>query len=130
ADPSRWGANAVAITDPGTVLQQAAQRESFRDVFINPADIGGRYSALSLFGLVPAALMGVDLEALLADARAMSDACRQGGASSNPGLALGALMAAGAQRGRDKVTLLVPPRLGSLGLWVEQLVAESTGKQG
>jgi transaldolase / glucose-6-phosphate isomerase len=130
AEAARWGGNAVAITDPDTVLQAQAQRESFRDVFVNPPDIGGRYSALSLFGLVPAALMGVDLDALLGDARAMANECRQPSAAGNPGLALGALMAAGAQQGRDKLTLLVPPRLASLGLWVEQLVAESTGKQG
>jgi len=130
AEAARWGPNAVAITDPDTVLQAQAQRESFRDVFVNPPDIGGRYSALSLFGLVPAALMGVNLDAFLGEARAMADACRQPGAATNPGLALGALMAAGAQKGRDKLTLLVPPALASLGLWVEQLVAESTGKQG
>jgi len=130
ADAARWGPNVIAITDPGTVLEAQARRESFRDLFINPPDIGGRYSALSLFGLVPAALMGVDLDTLLGDARAMVDACRQLRAAANPGLALGALMAAGAQNGRDKLTLLVPPQLASLGLWVEQLVAESTGKQG
>ena len=127
---ARWGGNVIAITDPDTALHAQAQRESFRDVFVNPPDIGGRYSALSLFGLVPAALMGVDLDALLEDARAMADACRQPGAAANPGIALGALMATGAQQGRDKLTLLVPRRLESLGLWVEQLVAESTGKQG
>jgi glucose-6-phosphate isomerase len=130
AEAARWGGNVIAITDPDTVLEQQARREAFRDIFVNPADIGGRYSALSLFGLVPAALMGVNLESLIADARTMADACRQPGAATNPGLALGALMAAGAQQGRDKLTLLVPPRLASLGLWVEQLVAESTGKQG
>ena len=130
AEAARWGPNVIAITDPGTVLEAQARRESFREVFINPPDIGGRYSALSLFGLVPAALMGVNLDTLLGDARAMVDACRQPRAAANPGLALGALMAAGAQKGRDKLTLLVPPQLASLGLWVEQLVAESTGKQG
>ena len=130
AEAARWGGNAVAITDPDTVLQGQATRESFRDVFVNPPDIGGRYSALSLFGLVPAALMGVNLDTLLGHARDMADACRRPGSAANPGLALGALMAASAQQGRDKLTLLVPPRLASLGLWVEQLVAESTGKQG
>jgi len=130
ADPARWGANAVAITDPETRLHSQAREQAFREVFLNPADIGGRYSALSLFGFVPLALMGADLDALLAGARAMETACRASGAAGNPGLALGAFMAAGAEHGRDKLTLLLPPRLASLGLWVEQLVAESTGKHG
>ncbi len=104
--------------------------EGFRDVFVNPADIGGRYSALSLFGMVPAALMGLDLERLLSGARAMEEACRIERAADNPGLALGALMGAGAHAGRDKLTLWVAPQLQSFGLWVEQLVAESTGKHG
>ncbi len=130
AGVTAWGTRFVAITDPGTDLHRRAQAQSFRDVFVNPADIGGRYSALSFFGMVPAALLGVDLEALLAAARAMENACRSTTVADNPGLALGAFMAAGALAGRDKLTLLVPDRLASFGLWVEQLVAESTGKQG
>jgi glucose-6-phosphate isomerase len=125
-----WGSRFVAITDENTALHQRALAEKFRDLFVNPADIGGRYSALSFFGLVPAALMGADIDRLLAGARAMADACRAPDPRANPGLALGAVMAAGAQAGRDKFTLVVPPRLESFGLWVEQLVAESTGKQG
>jgi glucose-6-phosphate isomerase len=125
-----WGSRFVAITDENTALHQRALAEKFRDIFVNPADIGGRYSALSFFGLVPAALMGADVDRLLAGARAMADACRAADPRANPGLALGAVMAAGAQSGRDKLTLVVPPRLESFGLWVEQLVAESTGKQG
>ena len=123
------GSRFVAITDENTTLHTRAVSERFRDVFVNPSDIGGRYSALSFFGMVPAALMGADLDALVASASAMDAACRHRGAD-NPGLALGAFMAAGAQNGRDKLTLLVPRRLRSFGLWVEQLVAESTGKHG
>jgi glucose-6-phosphate isomerase len=120
----------VAITDENTALHARALDSGFRETFVNPADIGGRYSALSFFGLVPAALMGIDVEALVVSARAMSDACRDTDPRRNPGLALGALMAAGARAGRDKLTLVLPPRLRRFGLWVEQLVAESTGKQG
>jgi transaldolase/glucose-6-phosphate isomerase len=125
-----WGLRFVAITDENTALHKRALAEQFRDIFINPADIGGRYSALSYFGLVPAALMGTDVDQLLAGARAMADASRAADPRSNPGLALGALMGAAALAGRDKLTLVVPPRLAAFGLWVEQLVAESTGKQG
>lgn len=125
-----WGTRFVAITDEDTALHRRAAAETFRDVFVNPADIGGRYSALSLFGMVPAALMGIDLDALLAGARAMEAACRTPRAKDNPGLALGAFIGAGVLAGRDKLTLQLPPELQSFGLWVEQLVAESTGKQG
>ncbi len=124
------GSRFVAITDAGTQLETRARAESFRDVFINPANIGGRFSALSLFGLVPAAAMGHDLRALLAPAGAMAERCHETNPAANPGLALGALMAAGALAGCDKLTLLLPPSLESLGLWIEQLVAESTGKAG
>ena len=125
-----WGPRFLAITDEDTPFHHRAIAERFREIFVNPADIGGRFSALSFFGLVPAALMGADVDALVRGAREMEAACRQVSARANPGLALGALMAAGAQVGRDKVTLLLPDRLQSFGLWVEQLVAESTGKQG
>ena len=125
-----WGSRFIAITDEGTALHQRALANHFRDIFINPSDIGGRYSALSLFGLVPAALMGQPIAPMLTHARAMAEACRLADPRSNPGLALGAMLATAAQAGRDKLTLVVPPRLASFGLWVEQLVAESTGKQG
>ena len=125
-----WGSRAIAITDAGSSLHTRAVAERWRDVFVNPSDIGGRYSALSFFGLVPAALMGADLDGLVRRAHAMADACRQPLAADNPGLQLGAFMAAGEKVGRDKLTLLAPDRLASLGLWVEQLVAESTGKAG
>lgn len=125
-----WGSRAVAITDEGSSLHQRATAERYRDLFINPSDIGGRYSALSFFGLVPAALIGADLAGLISRARPMETACRATAVLENPGLALGALMAAGAQAGRDKLTLALPDRLQAMGLWIEQLVAESTGKNG
>jgi glucose-6-phosphate isomerase len=125
-----WGRRVIAITDEGSSLHARATAECYRDVFINPSDIGGRYSALSFFGLVPAALMGADLQELVRRAREMEAACRIPAARDNPGLALGALMAAGERAGRDKLTLRLPDRIASLGLWVEQLVAESTGKSG
>ena len=127
---AEWGSRFVAITDEGTPAHQRAQAERFREIFVNPSDIGGRYSALSFFGLVPAALMGIDIERMLAGASRMADACRASDPQTNPGLALGAFMGAAAHAGRDKLTLLAPDRLESFGLWVEQLVAESTGKQG
>jgi len=128
AGHTQWASRFVAITDEGTGLHRSATADGFRDVFVNPSDIGGRYSALSLFGMVPAALMGLDLDRLLAGARAMESACRIAQSRDNPGLALGAVMNAGFERGRDKMTLLLPKRLESFGLWIEQLVAESTGK--
>ncbi|HUF47266.1 MAG TPA: hypothetical protein VMM93_05560 [Vicinamibacterales bacterium] len=123
------GDHFVAITDPGSPLVELAADRGYRRVFENPADIGGRYSVLSYFGLIPAALLGLDLRRLLADAVDMADACTADTAD-NPGLALGAFMAAQALAGRDKLTLLLPPRLAPLGVWIEQLVAESTGKRG
>jgi hypothetical protein len=128
AGHAQWGSRLVAITDEDTVLHRSAVADGFREVFVNPSDIGGRYSALSLFGMVPAALMGLDLDRLLAGARTMESACRIAESRENPGLALGAVMAAGFEARRDKLTLLLPKRLESFGLWVEQLVAESTGK--
>jgi glucose-6-phosphate isomerase len=127
-EPS-WASRFIAITDEGTDLHQRATRDGFREIFVNPSDIGGRYSALSLFGMVPAALMGADVEGILAQARQMEAACRGTDVRTNPGLALGAFMAAGAEAGRDKLSLMLAPPLSSLGLWIEQLVAESTGKQ-
>ena len=124
------GSHFVAITDANTALHRGAIEQRFRDVFVNPADIGGRYSALSFFGLVPAALMGLDIDALVSSAHTMAEACRLDDPRHNPGLALGAAMAAAAMTGRDKLTLGLPPRLARFGLWIEQLVAESTGKQG
>ncbi|HEX2293784.1 MAG TPA: glucose-6-phosphate isomerase [Actinomycetota bacterium] len=123
--------NFAAITDPGTSLQQLAEREEFAGVFLNRPDVGGRYSALSLFGLVPAALCGVDLDALLAPAAAMAAACGPSAApDANPGLVLGWTLGRLASEGRDKLTFLTSPALAPFGDWVEQLIAESTGKHG
>jgi glucose-6-phosphate isomerase len=130
AGVTRWERHFVAITDPGTALDTRAVSEGFRDVFRNPPDIGGRYSAVSFFGLVPAALMGLDVAELVRDARAMLEAARDGEPRGNPAIGLGLLAGAAAREGRDKLTLLLPPALEPFGLWVEQLVAESTGKQG
>ena len=127
---SRAGGHFTAVTDPGTALTSLAAEQGFRRVFANPPEIGGRYSVLSCFGLVPAALMGLDLEDLLASADVMRDACRNGEAASNPGARLGAIMASLAQEGRDKLTLVTSPGLAGFGLWVEQLLAESLGKNG
>jgi glucose-6-phosphate isomerase len=119
----------LAITDPETALVELAQAQEFRGIVDAPPDVGGRYSALSVFGLVPAALHGVDLGELLAAATSMADACRRP-AHENPGLRLGAYIGEAAVAGRDKLTLLTSPRLASFGDWVEQLIAESTGKRG
>jgi glucose-6-phosphate isomerase len=128
----RWGDHFLAITDPDTALAHLAIAERFRDVFLNPPDIGGRYSALSFFGLVPAALMGIDVGALLGWGVAMLAAASEEGtdALANPAVGLGLAMAAAARTGRDKLTLILPPTLEPFGLWIEQLVAESTGKLG
>ncbi len=128
---NRGGAQFAAITDPGTGLEQLARERGFWRTFINQPDIGGRYSVLSYFGLVPAALLGLDVGKLLTRALAMREACRHTiSPKNNPGAALGGMMAAMARAGRDKVTLLTSPALASFGLWVEQLLAESTGKEG
>lgn len=119
----------IAITDPETSLEDLGANEGFRRVFINPPDIGGRYSALSLFGLVPAALLGIDLDALLASAEGAAVECRTDDAT-NPGLAIGASLAEWADGGRNKLTFRTAPTLTSLGDWAEQLIAESTGKEG
>jgi transaldolase/glucose-6-phosphate isomerase len=121
----------VAITDPGTPLAEEAAARGFRACFENPPDIGGRYSALSYFGLVPMALCGVPTEELLGRARAMRALCGPVvPASHNPGARLGAELAALALQGRDKVTFTATGALGPFGLWAEQLIAESTGKNG
>ena len=128
AKPAR---HLVAITDEGTALHEQALHDGYREVFVNPADIGGRYSALSFFGMVPAALMGIDVSALLAWGRGMALLCGPTGAiAQNPGVALGIAMGSAARSGRDKLTLITGPRLRPFGLWIEQLIAESTGKRG
>jgi glucose-6-phosphate isomerase len=125
------GSHFVAITDPGTSLVELARENGFRRIFENDPDIGGRYSALSYFGLVPAALMGADVEAVLDAAQVAEQACANYDQSSNnQGLWLGMSLGEMALAGRDKLTLTVPEPLTSFGLWAEQLVAESTGKEG
>jgi glucose-6-phosphate isomerase len=132
AGVERWADHFVAITDEGTELARRARAEKFRELFINPSDIGGRYSALSFFGLVPSALMGQNVTALVGWSLAMLSAAEpdNGGAAANPAVALGLAIGAAAREGRDKLTLIVPPALEPFGLWVEQLIAESTGKNG
>jgi len=123
--------NFVAITDPGTPLSAEASARGYRATFHNATDIGGRYSALSYFGLLPAALGGVDIAALLRAALSMLERCGPSvPASDNPGLVLGAALGVLARRGRDKVVLIADPILRPFGLWIEQLLAESTGKEG
>ena len=119
----------VAITDAGSQLEAEARDAGWREVLPNPADIGGRYSALSLFGMAPAALAGVDVAAIWRGAAAMLDACRRP-PEDNPGARLAAFMGGHAMAGRDKLTVLAPAALTPLGDWIEQLVAESTGKEG
>jgi glucose-6-phosphate isomerase len=124
------GPQFVAITDPGTSLETLARERRFRKVFLNPEDIGGRYSALSYFGLVPAALIGAPLHEVLDRAKEMQTASeRMLPAAQRPGATLGAMMGESAGAGRDKLTLVLPEEIASLGSWVEQLVAESTGKE-
>jgi hypothetical protein len=129
-DRTPHGAQFVAITDPGTPLETLARERGFRSVFVNPDDIGGRYSALSYFGLVPAALIGAPLHEVLDGARETQRASeRMGPADRSPGATLGAMMGESARAGRDKLTLALPEEIASFGSWVEQLVAESTGKE-
>ncbi len=119
----------IAITDPGTALADLARTQEFRAIVDAPPDVGGRYSALTVFGLVPAVLHGVPIGALLERAAAMAERCHADPAD-NPGLRLGAYIGEAALAGRDKLTVLTSSRLASFGDWVEQLIAESTGKQG
>ncbi len=124
------GEQFVAVTDPDTPLGRLAGERGFRRTFVNPPDIGGRYSALSYFGLVPAALIGVDVGVLLDRARRMAEACSGTvPALRNPAVWLGAILGEAALTGRDKVTFVLSPGIASFGLWLEQLIAESTGKE-
>lgn len=123
------GNSFIAITDPGTKMGSTAEAEGFKHIFLNQADIGGRYSALSHFGMVPAALMGVDIDKFLQNANAMAELCRLP-AAQNPAVMLGVVMAECAAAGRDKLTIIADEKIATVGLWIEQLVAESTGKEG
>ena len=125
------GEQFVAITDPGTQLEALGTARGFRRVFTNRPDIGGRYSVLSHFGMVPAALLGAPIRQLLDDALAMAEACGPGVAvRDNPGAMLGVTLGEAALSGLDKCTLVLPAEFALLGTWIEQLVAESTGKEG
>jgi glucose-6-phosphate isomerase len=127
----RAGRHFAAVTDPGSTLESAARGLGVREVFLNDPDIGGRFSALTFFGLVPAALCGVDTGRLLGRAEAMAARCAAGVPdSANPGVTLGSFAAGLALAGRDKLTLLCSSRIAGFGAWAEQLVAESTGKEG
>jgi glucose-6-phosphate isomerase len=121
------GENFIAITDPGSPLVETATELKFRRTFLNQPDIGGRYSALSYFGMVPAALMGLDVRRFLERAREAEQSCQ---AEGNAAFQLGMLLGECANAGRDKLTLVLDSSLETLGLWIEQLIAESTGKEG
>jgi len=124
------GRHFVAITDPGSGLESMAKELRFRKIFLNDPNIGGRYSALSYFGLVPAALTGMNIKKLLDKAKGMADKCKQTDLKKNPGVVLGTIMGEMANRNVDKVTIIASPQLQHFGVWVEQLIAESTGKEG
>jgi hypothetical protein len=120
----------IAITDPGRSVEAIPHHDTLREVFLNPPDIGGRYSALTYVGLVPASLMGLDLDPLLASALAMAELCHEPDPESNPGVSLGLAIGTLARAGRDKLTFVPDPSIESFGAWAEQLIAESTGKHG
>ncbi len=120
----------AAISDPGKSIEAIPHHDMFRELFLNPPDIGGRYSVATYVGLVPASLIGLDLDALLASASAMLAACREPDPESNPGVSLGLAIGTLAKSGRDKLTFLPDGDIASFGAWVEQLIAESTGKRG
>src|SRR5258707_2400452 len=121
----------IAITDPGSKLRQVAEHDQFRKIFLGVPSIGGRYSALSDFGLAPAAAMGIDVPKFLDRTNTMVAACgRDLAEDNNPGVILGAILGAAYHRGRDKVTIIASPGIHDLGAWLEQLLAESTGKNG
>ncbi|MCZ6732025.1 MAG: bifunctional transaldolase/phosoglucose isomerase [Gammaproteobacteria bacterium] len=125
------GSHFVAITDPGSNLHKLAKQDRFRHIVHGVPSIGGRYSALSNFGLVPAAIMGVDVDAFLDSSEIMVQSCAASVPPAvNPGVALGLVMGTLAQAGRDKLTIVASPAIASLGAWLEQLIAESTGKEG
>lgn len=127
------GDHFIAITDPSSPLAEMADQYSFRASYLNDPDIGGRYSALSYFGLLPAVLMGVDVKSLLNRSFDMVESCRKTGLSvedGNPGVMLGAVIGMLAEAGRNKLTIIASPQIASFGNWVEQLIAESTGKKG
>jgi len=121
----------IAITDPGSKMQRVAEKDKFRKIFMGVPSIGGRYSALSNFGMVPGAVMGIEIPKFLKNTKQMVDACGEGtDATTNPGVILGTIMGIAANQGRDKLTIVTSPGIFDLGAWLEQLLAESTGKSG
>jgi transaldolase/glucose-6-phosphate isomerase len=125
------GSRFIAITDPGSKMQQVAEADKFRKVFFGVPSIGGRYSALSDFGMVPGSVMGIDIPKFLKITAEMVKACGADAAADvNPGVVLGAILGTAANHGRDKVSIIASPGIGDLGAWLEQLIAESTGKSG
>lgn len=125
------GGHFVAITDPGTKMEEIAKRDGFRRILYGDPQIGGRFSALSPFGMAAAAVLGLDVRDFLTRARVMVERCGPDGpAEDNPGVVLGVILGVLAEEGRDKVTLVTSPPIASLGAWLEQLIAESTGKHG
>jgi transaldolase/glucose-6-phosphate isomerase len=129
--PKEVGNRFIAITDPGSKMQQVAEADKFRHIFFGVPSIGGRYSALSNFGMIPAAIMGLDVAKLLKNTQEMVKACGANViADKNPGVVLGAILGTAANEGLDKLTFISSPGISDLGAWLEQLIAESTGKQG
>jgi len=125
------GSRFIAVTDPGSKMQLVAEADHFLHIFDGRPSIGGRYSALSNFGMVPAALMGLDVAKFLDRTQQMVEACGpQAAPQQNPGVLLGCILGTAARDGRDKVTIIASPGISDLGAWLEQLLAESTGKQG
>jgi glucose-6-phosphate isomerase len=124
------GKHFIAVTDPGSHMEQVAKADGFRHIFYGDPQIGGRYSALSNFGIVPAAVMGLDVEKLLTRAKIAVDACHSTDIKKNPGVQLGLILGVAANAGRDKITFFTSPAIYDMGAWFEQLIAESTGKQG
>jgi transaldolase/glucose-6-phosphate isomerase len=130
-DKNKAGSHFIAITDPGSKVQLFAERDQFRHIFYGLPSIGGRYSALSNFGMVPAAAMGLDTGRFLTRTKEIVDACQASAPlEQNPGVMLGLIIGTAAKLGRDKITLVTSPGIGDLGAWLEQLIAESTGKLG
>jgi len=129
--PKEVGNRFIAITDPGSKMQQVAEADKFRHIFFGVPSIGGRYSALSNFGMIPGALMGLDVAKFLKNTQDMVKACGANvAADKNPGVQLGAILGTAAKEGLDKLTIISSPGIHDLGAWLEQLIAESTGKQG
>jgi transaldolase/glucose-6-phosphate isomerase len=125
------GSRFIAITDPGSKMQRVAEKDKFRKIFMGVPSIGGRYSALSNFGMVPAAIIGVDVLKFLKNTKQMVDACAaDADAATNPGVVLGTILGIAADHGRDKLTIVTSKGIFDLGAWLEQLIAESTGKSG